>query len=223
MISTSQGKTELSLRLGGPKLCKGGELPSTRWRDQSGSLARHPFAGTMIERQRFVKIPLILPVGFLWGYLALQVPPPQSPTPAINTPQELVQQYTKLGQAGELLTVEGWNQAQIFFLHHSQFFQEIYVTENYAAKLAWIKDDKAEVDQEYEPIGKIDPSLRFTAPPGSPYLKMSIAFNIALTEKHGNWEQMEKSANWHLRARGESKIRKYAGPPLRLRSGTRCK
>src|ERR1700759_4507710 len=125
-----------------------------------------------------MKTSLILAIAFLWG----AVIPMQAPqtAQALEDPQAVVEEYTRLGRDGSLLTSAGWSKAQIFFLHNSRPLEDIYITENGPAKLAWIKDNKAEVDQEYEPIGKIDKSLHYTPPPTTLYAKTSIAYKLTL-------------------------------------------
>ena len=97
-----------------------------------------------------------------------------------------MEEYTKLGEEGALLTAEGWSKAQVYFLHASSPLNDVYVTEKHAPKVVWVKGDKAEVGQEYDPIGKIDSALRFTPAPQTQYMKFSIAFYLVLTDKH--WE-----------------------------------
>ena len=109
-----------------------------------------------------------------------------NPPPRMRTPQEVVEEYTTLGNDGSLLTSAGWKRAQAFFLHHAPPLEPIYVTGKYAAKLHWMKENKAEVDQEYVPLGQIDSSLRFTPPPRTRYGKFSIAYKLTLSDKH--WE-----------------------------------
>src|SRR5689334_2030158 len=95
----------------------------------------------------------IFAIVFLCGSVAIQTQAPQSFQTSIRLPQEVVEEYTKLGNDGSLLTSAGWKRAQAFFLHHGPPLEPIYVTEKYAPKLLWMKDNKAEVDQEYVPLG----------------------------------------------------------------------
>ena len=129
---------------------------------------------------------IIFAIVFLWASVAIQRQAPQSPQMLIRPPQGVVEEYTKLGNDGSLLTSAGWDRAQAFFLHHVQPPEPIYVTDKHAAKLHWMKENKAEVDQEYVPIGQIDSSLRFTPPPRTRYGKLSIAYKLTLSDKR--WE-----------------------------------
>jgi hypothetical protein len=91
------------------------------------------------------------------GSLALALYCTTMPKPAESppkSPQEVIEEYTKIGEEGSLLTPAGWSKAQTFFLHSSPQLEDIYVAATYAPQVAWVKGSKAEVDQEYDPIGK---------------------------------------------------------------------
>ena len=124
--------------------------------------------------------------------------------PRLRPPQEVVEEYTKLGNDGGLLTSGGWDRAQAFFLHHVPPPEPIYVTEKHAAQLHWMKENKAEVDQEYVPIGQIDSSLRYIPPPSTRYGKFSIAFKLTLSDKHwetgvnGKESELTSSTAWRI-------------------------
>jgi hypothetical protein len=149
----------------------------------------------------------IFAIVFLCVSVAIQTQAPQSSQRSIRPPQEVVEEYTKLGNDGSLLTSAGWDRAQAFFLHHSPPSGSIHVTEKYGAKLHWMKENEAEVDQEYVPIGQIDSSLRFTPPPRTRYVKFSIAFKLTLGDKH--WEtgangkeiELTSPAAWRIEKR----------------------
>jgi hypothetical protein len=109
----------------------------------------------------------------------------QSPRVVSRPPQEIIQQLWMDATAGALFTDYGIHQASGFFLHPEDAARNkpLHVISNYWA--VWpqrVKDDTAEVEIGYEPLGNIDAKLRFKPAPedGPCVTKYIMVYHLAL-------------------------------------------
>jgi hypothetical protein len=139
---------------------------------------------------------------------------PQTPTPRITpgkTPKEVVEQLWGMATQGLLLTDEGWSRSSGSFTKPDSAprNREFRVVSNYYGVIsASTSGNSAEVDMDYQAVGKIDSALRFTPAPKSQFVKTAIVYRLVLgptpLRMFGPDGKMEEKMTGHVEWRIES-------------------
>ncbi len=91
----------------------------------------------------------------------------QAPGEGSKGPKQVVEEFLAMETNGGRLTPEGWHQAEAFFVRPApepSGRRIVVISPNYSVYETWTKGDRAEVYNDCEGLGRIDPALRYTPP-----------------------------------------------------------
>jgi|HubBroStandDraft_1064217.scaffolds.fasta_scaffold09893_4 hypothetical protein len=108
----------------------------------------------------------------------------------VQSPKEVVEAYRRMDANGERLRADGWKKGNAFFLNPGSppRARVVGVMTGEVVGQAKVDGINAEVWTEFDFVGKVDPTGRFSRPGGSPTLKGPIAsrrkYSLVLTAQH---------------------------------------
>ena len=119
---------------------------------------------------------------------------------APQSPKEVVQAYRRMDANGERLTTSGWNKCSIFFLHPGLPPRDrvVGVMAGEIIGRATVNGDKAEVWTEFDFLGKVYPTGRFSralggSPPVRGPVPSSSRYRLILVDQHSNSDAKEEA------------------------------
>ena len=148
---------------------------------------------------------LLLNASSLWAQL---------PPTGYASPQTELTKLLKMGDDGELLNPQGWNQAARFFVHARQLPSDTAITvigDDYSIHAIWSRGNQAEFVMTYRNLGKIDSLLQYS-PPDTRYPRVIKRYHLILTNKKWESAPSRKDAKGGLGSR-EWKIESPQGAP----------
>jgi len=102
-----------------------------------------------------------------------------------KSPKQVVEAYLALETRGGRLSKAGWTRGDNFFANPVPMPVQrrvVVISDHYAVYETSVNEDRAEVSNDYEDLGRIDSTLHYTAPPPG-FLKTTVIYHLAKTSK----------------------------------------
>lgn len=116
---------------------------------------------------------------------ALRTTTPQS------SPKAVVDAFLRMAINGDLLTPDGWNEADLLFAHPNRMPHEKSLTvigRDYSVREISVRGNHSEVFATYRALGEIDSSMRYTPPDAWPQ-KVVTRYDLILKSAEGAGDQ----------------------------------
>lgn len=118
-----------------------------------------------------------------------------------KSPEQVVEEFLAMETRGGRLTPEGWAKADEFFVRPVPTPPEkrvVVISKDYSVYEASVKEDRAEVCNDYEDLGRIDSALHYTAPP-SGFLKTTATYHLVRARRlKSSTETVGSSLGWKI-------------------------
>ena len=124
----------------------------------------------------------------------------QAPADSAKAPKQVVEEFLAMETQGGRLTAEGWAKADGFFVHPVPMPHEkrvVVVSKDYSVYEVSVKEDRAEVYNDFEDLGSIDSALRYTAPP-SGFLETTTVYHLVTLDRSNSSAGKAKSSEWKI-------------------------